>query len=198
VEVLDFGASVGSRNERRRWDVGLDVQRTTQASAPPTERASLIGTLERYLPRNYYREGTLSLSTDQELGIDSRVLAGATIGRYLRRSQYYEWRAGAGLAIQSENLTDGTRQESLEAVLTTTMGIFRFDSPKTDLDLTLTALPSLTESGRVRGQGNLDLRKEIVTDLFFEISLWSVYDNQPVAGARSSDWGIVTSLGYSF
>lgn len=198
VEVLNLGASIGSRNDRRRWNAEIDGQRTTQAAAPASERGSLVLSLERYLPDRYYREGNVSLVTNRELGLDLRTSAGGTTGRYLYRSASAEWRAGVGLALQSEDRTDGSRQESLEGVLATTLRIFRFDTPKTDLTLTLTALPSLTESRRVRGEGALDLRKEFIKDLFLGLSLWGAYDNRPAEGASNGDWSVVTSLGYSF
>jgi hypothetical protein len=198
VEVLNFGANIGTRNEKRRWNIEVDGQRTTQSAAPASERGSLLFSVERYLPDRYYREGILGLTTNRELGLDLRTVVGGTTGRYLHRSGTSEWRAGLGLALQSEDRTDGTSQQSLEGILTTTYRIFRLDTPKTDLEFTLNVLPSLTESGRWRGEGGLDLRKEFVKDLFLELSLWGAYDNQPTAGASTSDWSIITSLGYSF
>jgi hypothetical protein len=76
--------------------------------------------------------------------------------------------------------------------------LFRFDSPETNVTASLTLLPSLTESGRLRGEGSLELRHEIVNDLFFEISLYDSYDNEAPEGAESNDWSIATGLGYSF
>jgi hypothetical protein len=198
VEVLNFGVNVGSRNEKRRWNIAIDGERTSQPTAPSTERADVYLTLEKYLPDRYYREGLLVFSTNRELGVDLRTLLGGTTGRYLRRSGQSEWRAGLGLAVLSEERTDGSSLQSVEGVLTTTFRVFRLDTPKTDLEFTLNVLPSLTESGRWRGGGALDLRKEFVKDLFLELSLWGAFDNQPTTGSATSDWSVVTSLGYSF
>jgi len=62
----------------------------------------------------------------------------------------------------------------------------------------LAVLPSLTESGRVRGEGSPRLRRELVSDLFFEISVHDSYDSQSSEGSEKNDWGLSTSLGYSF
>jgi hypothetical protein len=59
-------------------------------------------------------------------------------------------------------------------------------------------LPSLTESGRVRGEGSLRLRRELVSDLFFEILVYDSYDSRPSEGSEKNDWGLSTSLGYTF
>ena len=76
--------------------------------------------------------------------------------------------------------------------------MFRLDAPHTNIDATLTILPSLTESGRVRGELDLSLRHELVKDLFFELSVYDSYDNRATEGAPSNDWGMSTSLGYTF
>ena len=80
----------------------------------------------------------------------------------------------------------------------TTFNIFRFDAPQMNLAASLMVLPSLSDSGRVRGEAALRLRREMVEDLFLEVSLYDSYDNRTVAGSRSNDWGLATSLGYSF
>ena len=91
-----------------------------------------------------------------------------------------------------------TSVESIELPVTSSFRMFRLDSPKTDVTLELTVLPSLTESGRVRGEATIKARHEIVSDLFFEISLYDSYDNRAPEGSPSNDWNVVTSLGYSF
>ncbi|HSQ70412.1 MAG TPA: hypothetical protein VLM41_10025, partial [Steroidobacteraceae bacterium] len=64
---------------------------------------------------------------------------------------------------------------------------------------TATIFPSLTESGRIRSEGKLSSRWEIISDLYFEISMYGSYDNQPGETAASDyDYGTTTSLGYSF
>ena len=76
--------------------------------------------------------------------------------------------------------------------------MFHFDSPQVSLTASLSLLPSLSESGRVRGEGALKLRRELVSDLFFDVSLFDSYDNRPSSGSQKNDWSVVTSLGYSF
>jgi hypothetical protein len=198
VEVFNIAASIGSRTQRQQWNVSLDAQLTDQAEGDSSQRAALAGALERFMPNRYYYETMVGFTRNQELGLDLRSLVGMTYGRYLKQRQGMEWRAGAGLAASVENASDGTRRESLEAQLGTTFRMFRLDSPKTDITVALTLLPSLTESGRVRAEGSLAVRHEVIADLFFEISLYDSYDNRPAAGGRSNDWGIVTALGYTF
>jgi hypothetical protein len=198
IQVFNLGASVGSRDPRQQWRISLDSQLASRADGPTSQRAALIATRERFLPDRWYREGTLSFTRNQELGLDLRSLAGLGVGRYLVQRADTEWRAGVGIAAAWEDLTDGSSRESVELQLGTSFNIYRFDSPQVNLAASLMVLPSLSESGRVRAEAALRLRREMVKDLFLDLSLYDSYDNRAVAGAPSNDWGLATSLGYSF
>jgi hypothetical protein len=108
-----------------------------------------------------------------------------------------EWSAYAGLAATREDFETQDTSESLELVLGTQYSFFRYDDPEASLNARLNVLPSLTESGRVRSEARLASRYEIVDDLFFELSLYGSYDTDADA-ATKSDYGLTTSLGYSF
>ena len=198
VEQLNFSGNIGSRDRKRRWDVALTTQTTGQENLPTSERASLVGTWERFMRNRYYREGTLEFTRNSELGLDLRSLLGGTVGRYLAQNQSREWRAGVGLAGSREERSDGSSQDNLEAQLSTSLRLFRYDSPKRDVTAGVTLLPSLTDSGRVRGEVSVDARYEIISDLFFKVSLLDSYDNEPTEGSPTNDWSLVTSLEYSF
>jgi hypothetical protein len=198
LNVLNLSADIGSRDQERKWQVVLDSTVTSQASESSSQRASLVSTLERFLPDRYYSEGSLEFTRNEELGLDLRSLIGATFGRYLMQHKNSEWRAGAGLAASTEQRVDGSKQDSIEAQFTTSVRVFYLDHPKTDVNTIVTVLPSLTESGRVRGEASIKARREIVTDLFFEVSVYDSYDNRPSEGAPNNDWGLTTSIGYTF
>ena len=84
-------------------------------------------------------------------------------------------------------------------MLATQYSFFVYDTPKRSLDAGIAVFPSLTESGRVRAEADIDSRFEIVEDLFFDLSLYGSYDSKDDPSAPSSyDYGVVTSLGYSF
>jgi hypothetical protein len=62
----------------------------------------------------------------------------------------------------------------------------------------LTVFPSITDAGRVRADLEIGLRRELVTDLFIELSVYDSYDSKPPEDGTDNDYGIVTSLGYTF
>ncbi len=68
-----------------------------------------------------------------------------------------------------------------------------------DLSSALEIIPSLTESGRIRGELDISLTREVIHDLFWQISFYDSYDNSPaVPGAEKNDYGVSTSIGYDF
>ncbi len=59
--------------------------------------------------------------------------------------------------------------------------------------------PSITESDRYRAALDVTLRRELIEDFFIDFSLYYDYDSQPPGDDPvKDDYGIVTSLGYSF
>jgi hypothetical protein len=198
VETADFSGNIGARNRKREWKVSLDMQMTRQSTGPSTQRDSLVMSFDAFLPDRYYRESALQFERNEELGLDLRSLIAQTFGRYFVQRQGLEWRAGAGLAVSTESGVNGSERQAVWVPLTTDLYIFRWDHPKTNVTASLEVLPSLNEGGRVRSEASLKMRHELINDLFLQISFNDSYDNRPAETARSNDWNIVTSLGYSF
>jgi hypothetical protein len=199
VSVFNLSASVQSRNRQRFWSLSLDSQLTNQDTGPASERWSLVGTVSRPMKfETYYREVTASVTSNDELGLQLRGLVSAGVGRFLRVTPVSEWRAGVGLAASRERGTDGTERSNLELPLGSDYRLYRLDTPKSNVTASLTVLPSLTDWGRFRGEASLDLRRELIKDLFFEVSVYDSWDNRPADGASTNDWGVTTSIGYTF
>ena len=60
------------------------------------------------------------------------------------------------------------------------------------------AFPGITETDRLRVNMDTTFRNEIVRDLYWDLSSYSRYDNQPAEVAKSEDYEIETSIGTSF
>ena len=198
VEQFNLAASVGSRNRKRKWRVEAESQITTQAQGSNTQRATATGTIERFRRNARFVQYTGELTHNQGLGLDLRTLVGVGYGWYLYQREGVEWKAVAGITLQNERRSDGRSIQSSEASFNTEARLFRLDRPKRDILASITLLPSLTESGRVRGEASLRARQEFIDDLFLELSLYNSYDSDPPVGADTNDWGLVTSIGFTF
>ena len=198
LQTLTFSGGLDTRNERRQWSLDGATTQTSQQDVEDTGRFNVDGVYRRFLPDRWFWQAFATLDGNDELGLDLRTTVGGAYGRFVSQTPQQEWAAYAGLAVTREDYSEG-EEESVEGVLGTQYWFFRYDTPEASFDATLNLFPSFTDSGRVRSEGRLRSRYEIVVDLFFEVSVYGSYDSDPGEGADSkSDYGVTTSLGYSF
>jgi putative salt-induced outer membrane protein YdiY len=196
---IDFAAGLSSRTRVQEWSLDGSANLTDDSAGEASERYELQGTLRRLRPNREFWLGFGSFERNSELDLNLRSLFGTGYGRYFVQTNSADWIGGVGVAYSHENYAAGETVDSVEAVLTTTFSIFRYDFPETDIGGGVAFLPSLTESGRYRAEADLRAKYEFVDDLYFELKLYGSYDSQPpLEDAEQSDYGVVTSLGYSF
>jgi hypothetical protein len=154
----------------------------------------------RLLKNRWFSNGTLTFEQNDELGLDLRTSIGFGMGRYLVQSNRMLWSLDAGLQVSREDLVaEPEETDSLEATFTTKWDWFIFQDPELDWSTTVQLVPSLTESGRVRGELDTSLQWEIMNDLKWGFSLYGSFDNQPQSEAgETSDYGINTTVTYEF
>lgn len=204
----NLGFRATHRTEIRSFAVDGSTIITRDQADENTQRSSLSLTTTRFRANRWFNSYLLGFESNDELGLDLRTSLGAGLGRYLVQTNKSELAVMAGALGTAENLnpddstpgTTGTSsQESLEGLLGVSYSRYIFDNPTLDLDVSLFAFPSFTQSGRTRGQFDVNLRWELVHDLFWDLTYYNTYDSDPPSGSEStSDYGIVTSIGYSF
>jgi hypothetical protein len=196
---MDFAGGLSSRTRKREWAIDGSMNLTDDDSGETSERYQADYQYRQFRERRDFYLGFGGLSRNTELDLNLRTLIGGGYGRYFVQTNTADWLGGLGLAYSNEHYTGSEKFNSLEAVFYTQFSIFRYDFPETDIGGTLSLLPSLTKSGRYRTEGDLHAKYEFVDDLYFELRLWGSFDSDPpTAGATKSDYGLVTSLGYSF
>ena len=197
--------NVSSQYTAERLKATLDISalETSSPDSEPSAREKISSTLEFRRERPGFWMALNSLERNDELGIDARLQSGAAFARYFRQDQDSEIMALAGV-VANQEWTNGAdeSQQSVEGVLGATWRIFRFNDPEISLNSSAYLYPSFTDSGRHRGSLDISVRREFISDLFFEISLYESYDSDPPTDgeteAETTDYGIVTSLGYKF
>lgn len=199
VSQVSMNAGLTYRDELRLWDFTYDGARSESDSNPSAQSHTLAIDQQRFLRNRWFWNGGGNIASNDELGLDLRVLLGGGLGRYFFQTPHQEFFAAAGIGISHEEFADGQTQESFEGIFAFSYDLYRFDAPEIDVSTSLTVYPSFTVSGRVRTDANVQMRYEIVDDLFYRLSLQHTYDNKPQSlDAPDSDWSFVTSVGYSF
>ncbi len=196
-----LSASFDARRRAEDFQLNLDgsVYSRSQDGAEDTVRANFGAVYRRLLENRWFWAALGSLERNDEQAIDLRSLAGAGYGRFLVQTGRTLWSATGGLAVVNEQRAGSEDAEtSVEGILNTEYEFFTYDTPKTSLTTSLTVFPSLTEGGRVRTDVDVALRRELIEDLFVELSVYDTYDSDPPEEGEKNDYGIVTSLGYTF
>lgn len=182
------------------WTLSADVNSTKDPTQGTLDRDTLSYSYQWLRPHQRFWAGLASLEHNEETGIDARFTLGGGIGKYLIQTPRSELSGVVGIAATKEWATgEEDSQDSLEGLLGGMWRIFKFNTPKVTLNATVILYPSITESGRYRSNSNLTLRREIVSDFYLDLSVYQVYDSDPPdATADKDDYGVTTSLGYSF
>jgi hypothetical protein len=173
---------------------------TTDQANETTQRSNLRFGMNRFLPNRWFTSFVLQFEKNDELGLRLRSGAGAGIGRYLLQTNTSEFALVGGLLATRELLAyDVASEENLEGALGAEYSRYIFDDPTVDMDIRFSIFPGLTDAGRNRTQLDANIRWEVYKDLFWELNYYNTYDSDPPSGSASnSDYGVVTSLGYSF
>jgi hypothetical protein len=211
---VDLGFSWDKGSQVGKYEVGVDAvyrdprfisrasfgsEITTQEGRDDTSRTTFDAQHLRFRPNKRFHALFGNLESNDELGIDLRVLLGAGYGTMPIRTQRSRLSIGAGLAVNHELPVDGEDETNLEGVGLFTYDYFRYSDPERSWTTNLWLFPSLTEWGRWRVNFTTDFRLELVSDFFWKLGLYASYDNDPISiDAASSDYGISSSLGYSF
>lgn len=197
VAQFSFSGNLLYEDRSNQWALTYNNIVTDQDSGTTQQLFSRLG--YRYQPAEYwYGLGFFSFQRNQELGIDARGVLGAGVGRTMLQSEHGELSFNGGLDLNLED-SGVDQNSSVEAFAAVEYSLFKYSGLQSNLVVSAIAFPSLTESGRFRWQVDTTWRQEIFNNMFWDWTLYASGDNQPPASANSeSDYGIVTSLGWSF
>lgn len=178
----------------------IDTTSTTSPEEGTLDRDSIAFNYQWLRPRRRFWAGLASIERNEELGIEGRLQLGGAFGYYLRQGASSEVTGLVGVVGNREWVTGAENsQQSTEGLLGATWRVFRFKSPETSLNSSVTLFPSLTEAHRYRANFNLSLRRELIENFFLDLSTYYDYDSEPPSDASAKDdYGVITSVGYSF
>jgi len=208
---VNYGKSTSIKAGSFRFDAEYNGRKSlaSLSSSVDVNSSPESGTSQRMLvnySQRFFLEGTRfwsvlsSFERIQELGIDGRLQVGLAVGRSLIRNTDSDFVGYLG-AVVNEEATKGTgaSQSAVEGVAGLDWRVYRFGSRDTTLTSTFLVYPSVTDFGRVRSRLDLTLTRKFTNSFTLNFSVYDDFDNRP-PGTNSlrNDYGIVTSLGYTF
>lgn len=200
VQVLSTHFDAAYRAMTVAMSLKVDISSTTTPEEGTQDRSKAAFNYQWLRPHKNFWMAVTSLERNEELGIEGRLQAGGGFGHYFHQSVTSEVAGLVGLVVNQEWVTgDEKSDQTIEGLIGGEWRIFKFDDPETSLTSSIALYPSISQSGRYRGNYDVSLRQEIIDDFFFELSLYYDYDSRPPGeDPVKDDYGITTSLGYSF
>ncbi len=188
---------------RERWSAEASLNSTLSDSSGTTSAATRnqvnLSGLHLLPWKNYFYTGIGSFLQSSEQDIELQTNLGAGIGRYLKNTNHATIAIVGGLAWQGtryKQVSPVPTQNLAAALLGAEMKFFRFN--KTNLSVTATAFPALTEPGRIFYNTNATYYIKITGDLSWNVSFYGNWDNQPPAHFSGSDYGTSSGLSFTF
>jgi hypothetical protein len=134
-----------------------------------------------------------------ELNLAGRLLLGAGIGRYFKRTNRQVIDGIAAIDVTRENYFDDTESETnMEGVLGVNFQAFRYVFPNMDISTSLHAYPSLTEKGRVRVNFQANIRYELFRRFYVSLGFHDSYDSKPGGETTAkNDYSLTFGISWS-
>jgi hypothetical protein len=199
ISTFNAAADFLYRTDERIVDATLRSNITRQEQAEDQNRQEIRLSHQRLLADRKFRSLLAGFEVNEAIGLNRRIYGGGAFGRYLVKSNRHWLNGAAGLIATVEQTVAREETFSLEGVLGGSWRYFRYADPARTLDTSLALFPSLTESGRWRGDFRSTFRLELVRDLFWSMEFYYNFDSKPIdADAQKTDYGITTGLGWTF
>ena len=200
---LSFDGEAKYRSKKYLVTSALTTLFSDRDDAEETSWTTFQESYRRFLPRRWFWFGIIGWEQNQELDLKARSTFGAGAGRYLIQSNNNELWVAGGQNANREVYTDIEGKWTSEIMLGVQHEFFIFGGHQTKWSNSLTLFPSVTDWGRVRADAGTSLRRKLVGDLTFSLTVNYSYDSDPPAEAedaetKRNDYRVVTSLGWTF
>ena len=200
VSQLSLSGEVIYRSYRKQYELDWSAIHTSQEEQANTMRRDVSLQAKRLYQNKNFFQLIGEMQQNSELGLDLRLALGAGGGKHLIQNNQAVLLTGGGLSFNREWTDDYSSQvNNLEGFISTGYNHFIYDHPQLNLDGSLQIYPSLTDWGRIRMELDVQLKWEIIKDLYWSLTYYDSYDNRPPGVEISkNDYSIVLSLGYIF
>ncbi len=212
---IDLGYSYNKGSEVKQWNssfrfdyrpansittISANSIFTAQPGRDDTQKQDVSLSYKYLTKNNIAYTGFTGLQQNSELGLQLRASLGGGISKNWFRSNVQRFITTLGLIVNREQSSDNNELTyNLEGAVRTEYRVFRYRDPEIDITSYFDFFPSFTVKDRYRTELDVKVKFEVFNDVYIGITLYHIMDTKPSEGAAStSDWGINTSVGYSF
>lgn len=198
VTTSNFSGDVAYRTRKYLVGVRLTSAVTEQKNEPTTHRQNASTNYQRFHQNRWFTDWFTGLERNDELGIESRASAGGALGRFLVQTNKNQFSMTVGAqASRTRYLNDDPEASDAEGRIELRY-LHRSLVPETSFRITATVYPLLADLSQYRAESDMSWRRELVDDLFIDLTVGYSYLSHPPEGSESADYTATTSIGYSF
>lgn len=202
-QSTQYNISSSVEYPRDRWSARASFNSALSASSGATASTrNELGFSSLRLLRwnNYFYSGGVSFLQSSEHGIALQTSLGGGIGRYLKNTNRAKISVLGGIAWQHTKYNDSNPSQAAEnvaaAMIVAEVRAFKFK--KTNVNISGTLLPAISEPGRVYFKTNASYFIKIVTNLSWNFTFYGTWDSRPPDGLSGSDYGSSSGLSWTF
>ena len=198
--VTTFNLASDIRYRALNYILGLTANAsiTDQPGQETSERSQLSLNYQRFRGNRWFTDWFVAWETNQQLGIANRYIAGGGPGRYLVQTNRNELSASAGITGTRESFVGDEESTTVAEGRLQFRYLHRSLAPETQTTLTTNVYPLLSNLSTFRSETNLSFRREFIDDLFLNLTFFHSYATDPPPDAAKEDYGVTTSIGYSW
>lgn len=201
VAQLNFDWRNIYRAERNRvsFDVITILTRNSGEDVPKRRLDYSLGYVRR-LVNSWTADTNVAFQRNDELGLRARYILSLGGGFAPIWTNFSHLSTFLGAALNAEEGEDsGEFSPKWEAQAKVSYSLFRYNSPKADLNTSLEGFFGLTEKERYRANFDIRFRYELLGDFFFELNYYLSWDNKnPTTGTESTDYGVGSGISWTY
>lgn len=192
-----LNAAAQHRSERYLTRASLTSLIRRSDSTTTQRRHDLAADVRRFFSDRWFAIAIGAAEHDLELGLDSRLLLGAGIGRALLRSNRAIVSLHGGLDVDREDFRGVDVEYEPEAY-----AAFEWDwfDVARDYDVLFNVITHirLEGSSRTRVEMEAAVHRDLVHDFYIGLSAFHSYNSDPPDGFEKRDWAAALTLGRTF
>jgi putative salt-induced outer membrane protein YdiY len=202
-ESVQYNVSSQVAYNRERWSSQLLFNSSFASNSGAnltTRNQTDLNTLRLLRWNNWFYAGTASFLQSSVQDINLQTTLGGGIGRYLKNTNRASIYVLGGLGWQNvsygQNAVVPGGQNTAVGFVASEIKAFKFK--KTNLDVSASLIPSISDAGRVHFNANAAYYIKIVQDLSWNFSFYGSWDSRPPATLSKSDYGTSSGLSWTF
>lgn len=198
LRSLSMNSNVGYIAKRWQLDASFNRLTSRQDEVDDIQRSDGGLTFKYFLPRDWYPTASTNWLSNTEQQLTLRSTAKLGFGKYVIHTNQLYWGFSVGANYNNENYTPPELEDrsSWEGYAGTELNLFNVGD--LNLQTSLVAYPSFTESGRLRSDFNFNISYDLPLDFYVKAGFTLNYDNQPAEGSPKADYVLKTGFGWSW